>query len=180
VPVWELVVIIAFAILTVRAARTGAWLAYFVATPAAVGLARQRSLKLGVVFGFVSLGLAALTVAALVRGPHESGASRTVLAAALAQSRGTPILASDLLAEQVALAGGRVWMSNPIDAFTRHAQRVYVAWLQGRPSGRAALAEAPRVVLAAPRTPAARLTARSGAFREIQRDQHAVLYLRRA
>ena len=40
-----------------------------------------------------------------------------------------------------------MWVSNPIDAFRKQDQRVYVEWLRGLPAGDAALAHAPRAVL---------------------------------
>ena len=55
--------------------------------------------------------------------PRRKLVTRTVTLA-----HGTPILGEDLLAEQVADAGGRVWVANPIDAFRKQDQRVYVEW----------------------------------------------------
>src|SRR5262249_31760368 len=120
----------------------------------------------------------ALVVVGIARGPHEIGARSLVLDKALSDAAGTPILATDLLAEQVALAGGRVWIGNPIDAFHHADQRLYVDWLQGRPSGDAALAKAPRVVLVRPDSEPRRRLDRLGGFREVARDPGAVLYIR--
>jgi hypothetical protein len=119
-----------------------------------------------------------LVVLGIVQGPHRAGAGRMLLRQALAEAAGTPILAESQLGEQVALAGGRVWLSNPIDAFRHRDQRIYVDWLQGEREGDAALAHAPRVVLARPGGPAQRRLARLPAFREIARDDGAVLYVR--
>src|SRR5262249_56621921 len=83
----------------------------------------------------------------LVQGPKNTGAGPGLLAETIRQADGTPVLAQGLLAEQVAQAGGRVWMSNPLDAFPQRDQRLYVEWLHGTPSGAAALAHAPRAVL---------------------------------
>ena len=60
---------------------------------------------------------AALVVYGLARGPLSTGASGRLIDDALQRARGTPILAQDVLAEQVVLAGGRIWMGNPLDAF---------------------------------------------------------------
>ena len=124
------------------------------------------------------LALVALAVFGLVRGPHQAGADSTLLQRALSRAAGTPVLATDLLAEQVALAGGRIWLGNPIDAFRNEDQRSYLDWLEGRPTGDRALRAAPRVVLARLGSPAQRRLARGGPFREVARDSRAVLYVR--
>src|SRR5207249_185095 len=123
---WELVVLAGLAVLTVKTARSGAWLLFFAAAPAARRLHfdpsrddRQGS----VVVLAVALALVAFGV---VRGPLSSGAGKSLLADALRRADGTPILADGVPAEQVAEAGGRVWMSNPIDAFSAHDQRLYL------------------------------------------------------
>jgi hypothetical protein len=57
-----------------------------------------------------------------------------LIARALAAAHGRPILAEPATAEQIAQAGGRVWISNPLDAFRKSDQRRYLDWLQGRGS----------------------------------------------
>ena len=175
--VWEWVALAGLALLTIRAARGGIWLVFFAATPAALGLGRgggARS-RLALPAAVVLVGLA---VAAIAHGPRELGARDDVLRRALADAGGTPILATDILAEQVALAGGRVWIGNPIDAFSRRDQRLYLDWLLGKPRGDAALAHAPRVVLVQPDSKAQKRLARLGVLREVARDDGAVLYER--
>ena len=93
-------------------------------------------------------------------------------------AHGTPILGEDLLAEQVADAGGRVWVANPIDAFRKEDQRVYVEWLRGLPAGDAALAHAPRAVLVNLDSSAERRLRRNASFRRVASDENAVLYAR--
>jgi hypothetical protein len=78
----------------------------------------------------------------------------------------------------VALAGGRVWMSNPLDAFDHQDQRVYLDWLDGRPEGDAALRHAPRVVLVVRDGPPAKRLRTSHAFRPVARDADTILYVR--
>jgi hypothetical protein len=117
----------------------------------------------------------------LLRGPLVGGASDALISRAVVLAAGTPIVADGLLAEQVAAAGGTVWMSNPLDAFPRQDQRLYVNWLQGTAAGDGALAHAPRVVLVRSSTPPAlRLAQRSsiGTLHEVARDERAILYLR--
>lgn len=81
-----------------------------------------------------------------------------------------------MLAEQVALAGGRIWVGNPLDAFSHADQSLYLDWLEGRAAGDAALRHAPRVVLVHPGSESdLRIRAR-GRLRELARDEHAVVY----
>jgi hypothetical protein len=131
---WEAVALGGLALLTASAARHGAWLLMVAAVPAARGLpgtarapraGRPSPLALG-----TCLAALALLVVALVRGPLPSGASRATLDRVLQAAGTTPVLAEGQLAEQVADAGGQVWISNPLDAFTRAEQRRYVAWLE--------------------------------------------------
>jgi hypothetical protein len=177
---WELVALAGLAALTVQTARGGVWFLFFAATPAALGLgigregdARARLALPGAV------AMLALAVVGVVRGPHEASAHRALVERAVAEAGGTPVLATDQLAEQVALAGGRIWIGNPIDAFRRRDQRLYVDWLQARPAGDAALAHAPRVVLVAVGSDAQKRLARRGVLREVARDSGGVLYVRR-
>src|SRR5262249_33663963 len=113
-----------------------------------------------------------------VHGPRELGARDDLLRRALADAHGTPILSTDILAEQVALAGGTIWIGNPLDAFSRRDQRLYLDWLLGEPRGDAALAQSPRVVLVQPDSKPQRRIARLGVLREVARDDRAVLYER--
>jgi hypothetical protein len=177
---WEWVALAGLAALTAQAGRGSVWLAFFLATPAALGLRRSASAQGSIITVPALVLVFALVVVGVARGPHEIGARRSVLHQAMRDAAGTPILATDLLAEQIALAGGRVWIGNPIDAFRHADQRLYVDWLQGRPSGDAALAKAPRVVLVRPDTEPQRRLARLGGFREVARDPGAVLYVRRS
>jgi hypothetical protein len=174
---WELAALLALAVLTARTARGGIWLVFFAAVPAAAGLGRRpgRNPRLALP---AAAALAGLAIFGVVHGPRALGAHDDLLRRALAEARGTPVLATDILAEQVALAGGRVWVGNPIDAFSRADQRLYLDWLEGKPAGDAALAKA-RVVLARPDSDAQRRLAATGTLRELARDSEAVLYVRR-
>ena len=174
---WEWIALAGLALLTARTARGGIWLVFFAATPAALGLGRGGGARSRLAFP-AAVVLVALAVVGIAREPRELGARDAVLRQALADAGGTPILATDILAEQVALAGGRIWIGNPIDAFSRHDQRLYLDWLLGKPRGDAALAHAPRVVLVQPGTKAAKRLARLGVMHEVARDDGAVLYER--
>jgi hypothetical protein len=176
--VWEVVALVGLAVLTARASRGGVWLVFFAATPAALGFGRGGEARSRLALP-AALVLVGLTVFGIVHGPRELGARNTVLHRALTDAGGTPVLATDILAEQVALEGGRVWIGNPIDAFRRRDQRLYVDWLQGKPAGDAALAKAPRVVLVQSGSDAQKRLAQRGDLREVARDDRAVLYERR-
>ena len=130
--------------------------------------------------GPVALALVAVVLIGVAHGPLPSGASAPLMQRTLRLAHGTPVLAEDLLAEQVADAGGRVWVANPIDAFREDDQRVYVEWLRGLPAGDAALAHAPRAVLVRLGGKAERRLRHDGAFRRVAADPRAVLYARTA
>ena len=172
---WELVVLAGLAFLTVRTARSGVWLLFAAAAPAARGFTLRQALhpRIAVALGTVLLAVAAL---GFISGPRSTGAGERVLATSLDAAAGTPILAEDVLAEQVALAGGRIWVGNPLDAFSRADQRLYLDWLEGRPAGDAALRHAPRVVLVHPGSESDQRIRARGRFRELARDEHAVAY----
>lgn len=175
---WELVALAGLIALTAETRRAGVWLVFFAAPIAVQGLRRGAAPR-AIVALPAAVGLLVLGVVGLVHGPRQVGAGHRVLDAALREAAGTPVLATDLLAEQVVLAGGRVWIGNPIDAFDHRDQRLYVDWLQGRPVGDAALAHAPRVVLAQKDSKTAKRLEHLGTLRELARDDHAVLYVRR-
>jgi hypothetical protein len=175
---WEIVALAALAVLTVRTARTGGWLLFTAATPAACGLTLRAAVRPRV--GWALLGAAAVVaVAGIARGPLATGASDRLLDEAFARADGTPVLAEPTLAEQVVGAGGRVWISNPLDAFDRSDQRLYLDWLEGEPAGDAALAHAPRVVLVRRDGDAEERMRTRRDWREASRDDHAALYVRR-
>ena len=119
-----------------------------------------------------------IAVLGIAHGPFASGAGSGMLQRTLALAHGTPVLAEDMLAEQVADSGGRVWMANPIDAFSRADQRVYVEWMRGLPAGDAALAHAPRAVLVRSGGKAERRLRANTAFRRVASDARTVLYAR--
>jgi hypothetical protein len=175
---WELLALLALAVLTVKTARSGVWLLFFAAPPAAVGLKLRASIPRRWAIS-LACAFALVAVYGVVREVPATSAGASLVRATLQQAKGTPVLADGADAESLALAGGRVWMSNPLDAFDRSDQRLYLDWLDGRDAGARALAHAPRAILVGRGTGAESLTARSGAFRAIATDPHAVLYVRR-
>jgi len=174
---WELVTFLALSIATVHASRTGVFLVLAVAPRSA------RRLPGGAVHRRVALMAAAIGTAtllgALAHGPTSTDAGTALIGRAVTAAHGTPILAEDVLAEQVALAGGRIWIGNPIDAFRLSDQSAYVDWLQGQPAGDAELAHTD-VVLVSLQSRAERRLETNPAFAELASDRHAKLFVRRS
>ena len=83
-----------------------------------------------------------------------------------------------VLGEQVALAGGRVWMTNPLDAFSQRDQGLYLDWLAGQPDGDAALQRAPIVVFVLRDSDAAKRVEHIGLLRRVETDANAELYVK--
>jgi hypothetical protein len=177
---WETVSFVGLAFLTAQAGRNGVWLVLFLAAPAAAGLridgGRVRIPRLARLAA--TPAIAVLLALALAREPAQAGASDVVLRRAVAVAGNSPILADALLAEQLAAGRRRVWMGNPLDAFSRSDQRLYVDWLEGLPEGDRLLDKASRAVLVTVGTPAQRRLAARAGFRELARDARAVLYVR--
>ena len=137
---WEVVAIAGLAVAAVRASRNEVWLALFVALPAATGargladvaVDRSAHARRGAVAGLlVARGGRRTRPDADVAPEHRPSCSRAAGRAA----HGTPILADGVDAEQLALAGDRILIGNPLDAFPQHEQRRYLDWLAGRPVG---------------------------------------------
>jgi len=170
VALWEAVALVGLVAATVHVARNGTWLLFLAAYPAARGL-RLGEMPRRVLVG-AAVVLTAGAIASLVRGPFDPG-SRAL--ARTAASRGGPVLAEAVLAQQVALAGGRVWVANPIDAFRRVDQRLYLDWLAGRPAGAAAIPRA-RYVLVTPGSIEGRLAAHDPRLTVVASNGNAVLY----
>lgn len=166
---WELVCIGCLGAASVHAARLGPYVLLVAAYPAvrAVAFRRPASVPpLAVVLA------AAVAVVGLVHSPFDGGSRRL---AQLAARSGRPVLADALLAEQVELDGGTVWVADPIEAFRHRDQRLYLDWLAGEASGRAALAHA-RLVLVSRTSSAGRVAAHDPHLVAVASDRRAVLY----
>jgi hypothetical protein len=72
-----------------------------------------------------------------------------------------------------------VWVADPIDAFRRRDQRLYLDWLAGRPAGRAAVRHA-RLVLVSRTSSAGRVAAHDARLVRIAAESDGVLYRVRA
>ena len=178
---WQVVVLLALCALTVNAHRNGLWLVLFAATPAARAFGYSSaqpwlSRRPALICFCVPAAMLALGFS---RPVAIDGASEPLLRRAAALADGSPILAEPVAAEQLALRGDRIWIGNPIDAFTPRDQFLYLEWLRGRADGDQVLRGPSRVV----RRPARQSwrsagSPLSGNFRELARDAHAVLYTR--
>jgi hypothetical protein len=175
-PLWEKVAAIGLAAMSVNTARSSVWLLFFLVGPAACTVRRRRD------WGWLApaTAVAALAVVgvALARGPRLAGASQELVRRAMALAGETPILAPDTLAERVALAGGRISVGDPLDAFSTRDQGVYLDWIAGAPHGVAALSSSVRIVLVERGSAAARLMNRAVAYRRIAGDRSTVVYRR--
>jgi hypothetical protein len=174
---WELIVLGALSLMTIKAGRSGVWLLFFLA-PLAARTFKPRERWDRFLPPLATVGLVVLLVA-VARGPLPNGASRSLLNRAIALSHGTPMLAEDVFSEQIALAGGRIWVGNPIDAFSKRDQAAYLDWLQGAHSGVKALASNIDVVLTGRGDRPERLMSGDRAFRLVALDRNAALFLRR-
>lgn len=184
---WEALALAILVVLTVRAARDGVWLMFLLVAPgvscrsrAGVQAGSKRSWN-GLVP--VAAALALLTIAvAITRVPPRRGASQEIVAWAIRLAGGRPILADGMSSEQVALAGGRIWAGNPLDAFSQATQAAYLDFIASAtgPRVRALLAnERIAVILATAGSPAARAAAGDHAFVKAAADPTAVIYVRR-
>jgi len=70
-----------------------------------------------------------------------------------------------------------VWIANPLDAFSRRDQRLYLDWLEANPAGDALLRGATAVVVARGSKPEQRLE-RDRSFRRAALDARAAIYVR--
>jgi hypothetical protein len=176
---YELVAALGLALAAIRSERMGVWLV-LLALAAASRRApravkpRTRSVALAAMAG---AGGAALVLG--LAGAPSGAADAPAVRAAIRLARGSPILADPELAERVALAGGRVWISNPLDAFRRSAQTSYLDWVAGRPDGDRLLRRSAVVVTRAG-SPSARRAALDRRFRVVSEAGSARVYVRSA
>jgi hypothetical protein len=164
---WEAVACAGLAVATIHSARIGTWLAFVASYPAARA---WKGRETRATF-FLAPALAALAVVGVVLGPPQTGSPRLADRAA---RTGAAVLAEPITAEQVELAGGRVWVADPIDAFRRADQRLYLDWLDGHGDG--AVAHARYVLVDANGTPGRR-AARDARLRAVAHDNGFVLYV---
>jgi hypothetical protein len=178
--VWELVCIAALVAMTLHAGRNAVWLVFLVAAPAAHGLGKRFSHDLTVSRRTLVLCAwipAVFLVIGVLQRPHQDGAGKRVRSEAVRIAAGKPILADGIDAEQFALDGRRVLIANPLDAFSRRDQRLYLDWLAASPAGDALLRGVTTVVVTRGSPPQQRLE-RDRSFRRVAVDAKAVIYAR--
>lgn len=162
---WEYVAVAGMCVVTASAARHGVWLLFVLAvlaagrraTPAAGegegttgdGSAR-RPPALSAPSAVLAVPLALLVAVPLVlsRGEVVEAAPRRVVERVAEVAGPRVVLAPAPLSEALAVAGVTVWVSNPIDAFSRTDQAAYLDFLDGRAAGGSAVAAADVVVVA--------------------------------
>jgi hypothetical protein len=173
---WELAVAALLVWSSIHTARNGVWLLLFLAAPAATQLRLRARPHPAVTHALALLCLLAGALG-IARGPQSAGAESLAVTRAIQAAHGQPILAEPATAERLAAAGGRVWISNPLDAFTPSAQRAYLDWLDGKPSGDRLVAGA-RTVVVTPGSPAAQRLGRNGRFHVTARSTRALVFVR--
>jgi hypothetical protein len=169
---WEAVALALLAAATIRLARTEPLFLFLAAYPVARGLRVSGPGKILSVVAFVGLTISAIATFAV--GPADVGAK--VLAKQAAQGR-LPVLADALVAEQVALEGGVVWVGNPLDAFRASDQRLWLDWIQAKPGGKRAVSRAALIIVSAD-SPQGRAARRDDRLRLIRRSDGYALYRR--
>jgi hypothetical protein len=177
---WELACVVALTGLTLHAARNGLWLVCFLAAPAAHSLGKRTLRQFTVSRRTLAMCAwlpAAFLLLGLLQTPHQDGAGERVRSEATRLAGDKPILADGIDAEQLALDGRRVWIANPLDAFSRRDQRLYLDWLDATPAGDALLREAGAVVVARGSAPQRRLE-HDRSFRRAAVDDKAIIYVR--
>lgn len=156
VPLWEWVVVAGLTAGTVIASRNGVWLLAFLVGLAAAPARDEapdrpdRERPNGRVWMALSVGVTALLATTLLfaRAPALHSHDRDVALAADAAG-GRVVLAPEPLSEQLAAAGARVWVSNPLDAFDGPDQSAYLAFLRGDGPAASRAFEAAGVIITA-------------------------------
>jgi hypothetical protein len=178
---WELVCLAVLAIAAIDVSRNTVWFALFVATPAAKQLGRGRLAQFELRRRAAAMCYCAALLVLVVGFAQPAGATSAgnpLLRRAIAVAKGAPILADDLDAEQLALRGARVWIANPVDAFTSRDQQSYLAWLDGDPAGDGLLHRVGGTILVFRGSPPDERLRRDRDYRVVARDRVAVLYVR--
>lgn len=138
---WEYAALLGLAFATVTAARHGVWLLIFVAAPAAAHLTRLVPSFPDRSKGFTStsarirvpvmIGVALMCGFALASRADAFASDSRVAGAVREYVGDATVLAPEPLAESLAAGGVRVWMSNPLDAFSASDQAAFLAFLAG-------------------------------------------------
>lgn len=174
---WEVVVLAALLVATFRAERNVPWLLDFgtalmlqaSCADAILSEPSRRAIR-GAMVTATSL-LCAGVLAHPATAPEQRLVERAVEAAA-----GQPIVAEGDLGEAVAIAGGRVWLSNPLDAFAPADQRLFLDWQKAQPSADRALKCGPGGVLVRRGGPAERRMLELARYQLVDEDRRNAYY----
>jgi hypothetical protein len=134
-PVWEIVAILGLFLATIMSARNGVWLLMLCVAPAARRLTQGPSTRYGTAWAPVLASLIGVIgcgtlIAARIDALNPSG--NPALMSTVKEIAGNrPVLADEPVAESLAAAGVRIWMSNPLDAFSRSDQAAYLDFVSG-------------------------------------------------
>lgn len=177
-PLWEYLALAGLATATASAARNGIWLGIFTVAPAAAGLTRllahrrprrARSATPSRARELLPAALATASVTLLGMAPvvlvgrAQPYADPDDTARAISQiAMGRTVLAPEPLAESLAAAGARVWISDPLDAFTAQDQGAYLDFLLGKEAGARRALDAADLVVALHGSVQAELAVRAG------------------
>lgn len=155
--VWEYVALGGLACGSLMAARHGVWFLMLAAVPAAQGLTPALPAVDPIYWKSMGDGRRCARVAALAallsapavaaRADHTVPADPRLVAAVAAVASDRVVLAPEPLVESLAVAGVRVWVCDPIDAFSRVDQRAYLDFLRGHGPGAASALEGAEVVV---------------------------------
>jgi hypothetical protein len=177
-PAWELCALVVLAAMAVHVSRNTVWLALFVAVPAGRNWRLDFGSKRAVALPNIALAclFAVAAVAALTKAPVQTAAGADLLRETRNAARGEPVLADPLNAEQLALAGQEIRIGNPLEAFSRAQQRLYLDWLEGLPRGDRQLSSRTCAVLVTIGSKPELRLARNHTYSQLRRDDVAALY----
>lgn len=151
---WEYAAVLGLCLATASAARHGVWLLFLLAV---LGSARghdggdhavpaRRSFQVGSALALAALAMVVAVPVAASRGDAVLGAPPEVVAKVTEVAADGVVLAPAPLSETLAVAGVRLWATNPLDAFTHEDQAAYLDFLNGAAGARAAIEESDVVV----------------------------------
>lgn len=158
-PLWEYVAVAGLTSATAMAARHGIWVLILLAVPAACGLTRRKTAETAKTADtaphLAPVGLL-ITLALLIavgggwvgyRAQAVSAIDKRLASEVSVMVPDGVVLAPEPVVESLAVHGVRVWLGNPLDAFTHEDQRAYLDFLAGRPGMERAVAASDAVLV---------------------------------
>jgi hypothetical protein len=181
-PVWEWLVLAALVLACVQSARNGMLLLLFATGPAAIALTRAAAPRgarnrRGALVAAAIAAVVAAGVLAVRPGTVGAATSSTVDEIARATA-GHTVLVPSPLAEALAVRGVRLWLANPLDAFSPADQDGYLDFVENGRVDAALLGHDIDAVVVADGSDQARAIETVGGFREVTRAGSWVVYLR--